>query len=308
MPADSLIHQPATPPVAPVSFEPPQSAGQMYSQGISTVLIDSIAGDTISGRIPHFIPAAEADSLRSEAFADSLSEARIPEIPSGLNEGIAPIGMPATYVNSTPLAALLMATLVLAALNSGSLLRALKAYRAELLSVRRRPNVFDDEHRVPGYIAGVLALIFVVFGGVVLYNLHGVPAVPTFTGAAASMGLLGLYYIFQRCAYWLLGYTFTTPEGRRRWLGGFAATQAYTGLALVIPAMLLIFEPSWHSTLIIISLSIYFAARLLFIAKGFRIFYQNFWSLLYFILYLCTLEILPMLLIYYLSGLLTAVL
>ena len=78
MPADSLIHQPVIPPVEPVSFEPPHDASQMYSQGISTVLVDSIARDTISGRIPHFIPVAEADSLRSEAFVDSLDEARIP--------------------------------------------------------------------------------------------------------------------------------------------------------------------------------------------------------------------------------------
>ena len=106
------------------------------------------------------------------------------------------------------------------------------------LGVRRRPNVFDDEQSVPSYIAAILALIFIVFGGVVLYNLHGVPSPPTFAGAAASMGLLGTYYLFQQCAYRTVGYTFTTADGRRRWLGGFAATQAYAGLGMVIPALL----------------------------------------------------------------------
>lgn len=236
-----------------------------------------------------------------------MAQSRLPEVPSGLREGVAPMGMPPSYINSTPLAALLMGTLVLAALNAGSMRRALKAYRAELWSVRHRPNVFDDEQSVPVHIAAVLALVFVVFGGVVLYNLHGVPSPATFAGATASMGLLGAYYIFQRCAYWLVGYTFTTVDGMRRWLGGFAATQAYAGLALIAPALLLMFQPQWQSTLVAISLSIYFAARILFIAKGFRIFYQNFWSLLYFILYLCTLEILPMLIIWRLSAMLTSV-
>lgn len=302
MPADSLdIH-----PVAATAFEPPHEASQMYRDGISTILVDSIAGDTVVGRIPHFIPVAEADSLRREAMADTMAQSRLPEIPSGLREGVAPMGLPPSYVNSTPLAGLLMGTLVLAALNAGSMRRALKAYRAELWSVRRRPNVFDDEQSVPVHIAAVLALVFVIFGGVVLYNLHGIPGPATFAGATASMGLLGAYYIFQRCAYWLVGYTFTTTDGLRRWLGGFAATQAYAGLALVAPALLLMFQPVWHSTLITISLSIYFIARILFITKGFRIFYQNFWSLLYFILYLCTLEILPMLIIWRLSAMLTS--
>lgn len=302
MPTDSLdIH-----PVAATAFEPPHQAAQMYRDGISTVLVDSIAADTVAGRIPHFIPVAEADSLRREAMADTMAQSRLPEVPSGLREGVAPMGMSPSYINSTPLAALLMGTLVLVALNAGSMRRALKAYRAELWSVRRRPNVFDDEQSVPVHIAAVLALVFVIFGGVVLYNLHGVPGPATFAGATASMGLLGAYYIFQRCAYWLVGYTFTTADGLRRWLGGFAATQAYAGLALVAPALLLIFQPAWHSTLITISLSIYFIARILFISKGFRIFYQNFWSLLYFILYLCTLEILPMLIIWRLSALLTS--
>ena len=296
---------PAPPPLPAQSYEPPIEAAQMYTGGISTVLVDSIAGDTVAGRIPHFIPAAEADSLRREALTDSLADARIPEIPSGMHEGLAPIAIEPSYANSTPLTALLMGSLLLASLNAFSIYRVLKTYKAELWSVRRRPNVFDDERTVPLHIAVVLALIYVIFGGVVLYNLHGIPEPPTFVGATASMGLLGAYYLFELGAYWLVGYTFAGKDGLRRWMGGFAATRAFAGIGLVVPALLLVFQPLWHHILIIISLSIFFAARLLFITKGFRIFYKNFWSLLYFILYLCSLEILPMLLIYRLSGILT---
>ncbi|MBP3590263.1 MAG: DUF4271 domain-containing protein, partial [Muribaculaceae bacterium] len=39
---------------------------------------------------------------------------------------------------------------------------------------------------------------------------------------------------------------------------------------------------------------IYVSARLIFIIKGFKIFYNGFISLIYFILYLCTLEIVPL--------------
>ncbi len=133
MPADSTsIQQVHIAPLPATTFEPPGHVSQIYADGITTVLVDSIAADTVEGRIPHFIPVDEADSLRNEALADSMSQARMPMIPSGLSEGIAPMGMPPTYVNSTPLAALLMGSLVLAAVNSSSVARALKTYRAEL--------------------------------------------------------------------------------------------------------------------------------------------------------------------------------
>lgn len=225
---------------------------------------------------------------------------------ASITRGIEPIELTLSYVNSTALAALLMGVIVVSALNAGIVGRALKAYRAELWSVRRRPNVFDDQQTasLPGAI--LLALIFIVYGGLVLYNMNGVPASPTFVGAIASMGLLAAYYLFQRCAYWLVGFSFAATEGRKRWLGGFSATQSFIGLALIPPALLLVFCPKWSDILIIVSLSVYFIGRMLFIIKGFRIFYQKIWSLLYFILYLCTLEILPVLIICRLSAVLSS--
>ena len=43
---------------------------------------------------------------------------------------------------------------------------------------------------------------------------------------------------------------------------------------------------------------LYLVVRLIFICKGFRLFYDNLLSSVYFILYLCTLEIAPLILLY----------
>ena len=45
--------------------------------------------------------------------------------------------------------------------------------------------------------AFLLALAFIVFGGVVLYNINGRPATASLSGTTAAMGILGLYYLFQ---------------------------------------------------------------------------------------------------------------
>lgn len=263
---------------------------------ISTVIIDSIAADTVPGRIPHFIPAEEADSLR-QAAADSIAAAQTAsaEPPSGLREGLAPAGPNTVPGGSTALSLLLMVMLVVLCLNGQAVRRALKSYSHELIGVRRRRNVFDDERTVPLPVAALLAVNLIVFGGIVLYNIPRLPAQQSFAGVCAAMAVTAIYCIFRYVAYEAVGYVFATPDGRRQWLDGFLASEAYTGLMLIVPAFLLIYRPEWHSVLIIVSLSVICVARLLFIAKGVRIFYVNLRSLLYFILYLCSLEIIPLL-------------
>ena len=61
--------------------------------------------------------------------------------------------------------------------------------------------------------AFLLALAFIVFGGVVLYNINGRPATASFSGTTAAMGILGLYYLFQIAVYSLIGYSFPAPKG-----------------------------------------------------------------------------------------------
>ncbi|MDE6121439.1 MAG: DUF4271 domain-containing protein, partial [Muribaculaceae bacterium] len=189
--------------------------------------------------------------------------------------------------------------LVCAALDAKGIARTLAVYRNALWSVRRRRNAFDESHisSLPAQI--ILAAVFVIFGGVTLYNLPALPSPSVFSGAAKAMGLLGAYYIFQLIIYNLTGYAFSDSTGRKQWVQGFAAAQAIAGLGLIVPALLLVEMPQWHNVLIILALAIYFATRIIFIAKGFRIFYRNSWSVLYFILYLCSLEIIPPVGIYF---------
>lgn len=270
------------------------------STGYCTSLFDSVAADTVHGRVPHFVPAAVADSLRHEkAVADSI--AAIP--PPGREAGLYGSARGGEYSHSTALNGLLVAMLFLLLVKGPSVFRALRTYRSELWSIRRRSNVFDDKAAVSLPMAVVLTLVYIVFGGVVLYNCPSLPATPTLAGAMKAMGVLAAFYIFERCAVWVLGNTFAQPEDSRRLMGGFSATRVFAGLGFIVPALLLLFEPQWHKQLLIVALVVYLAARLMFIIKGFRIFYDGLLSLFYFILYLCTLEIIPLIILYgYASG------
>lgn len=293
-------------PPAPSSYELPDNFAEADYGGICTSLIDSIGADTVSGRIPHFIPLEEAEEIREQMQLDSIEAAAIvPADASGAKEGLAPDTLRPNTGGDSALIALMMGMLVILGFNGSGIWRAFRSYRHDLWNIRR-PNVFDDEHTVSLPIGVLLAVNVIVFGGLILYNLPGVPVYHGFGPAALAIGVMAIYYLFRLTAYETVGYTFGTSDGRRRWLDGFFATEAFAGVFLIIPAILLLLRPQWYDTLIIISLSVFIIARAIFICKGVRIFYVNLRSLLYFILYLCTLEIVPLLALYgvcaYLQG------
>lgn len=112
-------------------------------------------------------------------------------------------------------------------------------------------------------------------------------------------GLITIYFVFQYAAYMVVGYTFTTTDGRRLWIQGFTASMTLLGLILIVPGLAMLFYPAITVYAVWAAAALYLIARILFIAKGFRIFYTNFGSIIYFILYLCTLEIIPVILLLY---------
>lgn len=263
---------------------------------INTAIVDSIAADTVA---PHILTVEQVNDIMFKNWTDSVYCAYVSaEDTAGSIVGVLPEPLPPAYAHSTPLAALAACMLFILGVSAGSLHRAFNAYWTNLVSVRRRANVFDDIHKAPLRAAVALALAFVVFGGIVLYSLTLVSTVPTFTGAFVCMLMMGVYYLFQLCAYSIVGYAFASSDGRRMWVEGFCSSQAFAGILLVVPALLLLFVPSWKTPLLYIALAIYILARIVFIWKGIRIFFTGVRSLLYFILYLCTLEIIPLSVVY----------
>lgn len=174
----------------------------------------------------------------------------------------------------------------------------------DLWSLRRRANAFDDN--TVGELGGVMALVFLtcVCEGTLVFSWMrhcgislSTPLGGPFTLMPLAVGVAMLYYLFQLAAYDIFGYTFTDKVGRMQWLRGFNASQSFLGLGLLVPALAGLFYPAVAPTMCVLGGGMYVAARLLFIIKGLRIFLTDFSSFLYFILYLCTLEIAPIVLI-----------
>lgn len=189
----------------------------------------------------------------------------------------------------------------------------IKTFTTDLFSVRRRANAFDENHTV-SETRVLLSLIVLtcVCEGILLFSSICVSGGLLMPSPFQSVGLLsllaGIYYVWQLVAYRTVGYLFTKDYGASQWIRGFNASQSLLGLGLVVPAMMTLFNPGLSPLLLGISVLFYVTARIIFISKGFRIFYDNYSSLVYFILYLCTLEIIPPVIIYKIALSLTVTL
>ncbi len=189
----------------------------------------------------------------------------------------------------------------------------IKTFATDLFSVRRRANAFNENHTV-SETRVLLSLIVLtcVCEGILLYSAITSGGSQVAAGPFQSVGLLsllaGIYYLWQLAAYRTVGYLFTKDYGATQWIRGFNASQSLLGLGLVIPAMVALFNPGLSPLLLSISVLFYVTARIIFVSKGFRIFYDNYSSLVYFILYLCTLEIIPPVIIYRIASSLTVTL
>lgn len=185
----------------------------------------------------------------------------------------------------------------------------LKTFWSNIFSVRRRQNAFDERATVSeARVMLSLVMLLCLGEGILLYtglNISDVEGIPTFEGVTLLILVALIYYLWQLGVYRLIGYVFTTRRRAVSWFKGFTSSQALLAVMLAPPAMLALFMPALGTVLTAVGLVLYVVARLFFIIKGFRIFYHNSFSLVYFILYLCSLEIIPLIFIYKIAGFIT---
>ena len=108
---------------------------------------------------------------------------------------------------------------------------------------------------------------------------------------ALTVASAGIFYILQLLIFPFLGYTFSNTKNTSLWTQGFNASQSLMGLLLTPVAVIMLFMPELNSLMLLLSVSLYAIARMAFLMKSFRIFFNKMFHLVYFILYLCGVEI-----------------
>lgn len=304
MPADTLNHA-----IANVADTASTTASPVEDVVADSAASDTAAAGTVAVHEPGpWVPAP----FPTEADTTMCPEA---EAPWSADEAAVTIKGKVGYytgyagVERVPLAgydssvmAMVIGVFLIMAFNFRHYSTFLKTFWSNIFTVRRRANAFDDRATVSETrVLLSLVLLLCLGEGIILYN--SVNAIthstqPPFRSICLLSGLALLYYVWQLAAYRITGYVFTTKRRAVSWFKGFTSSQALLGMMLAPIAILLLFMPGHTPVLAGVAASLYLTARLFFIIKGFRIFYHNSLSLIYFILYLCSLEIVPLICVF----------
>ena len=276
----------------PVNSHPADTVQPVESQNLASSQADTANAYYAPQYLDGFPEAAPADTS-----LESINTRPVMELPDG--------NAAQTFANSplhdTPSMALLLTGLLAVALCYHTGYKYIENFFHYMFSTRRRENLFED-HTVneTSILAALIANTCIIEGFIIFLAVQLLrPALAAslqasvFPHIATYCGLAAGFYIVQWMVYKLIGYTFTDKVGSKLWLDGFKASQLLLGLLLLPVLVLLMLYPTHGKLLLVIAATLYIVARLIFIYKGFRIFYGNMTSIVYFILYLCAVEIVP---------------
>ena len=178
-----------------------------------------------------------------------------------------------------------------------------------LVETRTRQNVFDDTVRETSLIVLLNILLFGSAGIVMwvvyqFYNPESVATVSKPVGMLIAMALAAVYSLFMWMSYICVGWVFSDRSHAMLWVRGYAAGQALIAPIIFLTALVGLCRPETSLEVGIVSAAVFILAKLAFIWKGYRIFFNQFSSWVLFLCYLCSLEIVPLILCYRIALLL----
>lgn len=216
-------------------------------------------------------------------------------------QGIEPLMRPALAATDSALLTLLCAVIIVNLLCAPNLVRIAGNFFKQLFRSHRGAMAGEKTlgERLVVSAGTVQAMLFLAL---TLYCACGATQIPPIAAVCGLLVLVCALYLFQAAGYLLVGYAFSTPDNTRLWLSAFQITQAAGSFMLIIPAMAALFYPAFMVPFVAIVGVIYIATRIPLYIKEFSFFYTSPASIVYFFLYLCALEIVPLIAVWSLAD------
>ncbi len=207
--------------------------------------------------------------------------------------------LPLTPANDPVLRAMVWALIIPALIFLPSVVRLWGKFMTSL--TRHEETLAAAERTLTDRLAQIAAgLLCCLMWGLLLYcvafrmrggniGLDPGPGVALTAAGAVVCGLI------QFVGYRIVGYAFTTHANTIVWIRSLAIDIAMAGYWMTIPALGAMFYPGLAYSMFWFGAAIFLILRMALWIKCFRIFYDSPFSILYFFLYLCTLETVPLL-------------
>lgn len=186
--------------------------------------------------------------------------------------------------------------------NSGKLLPSMLY---NLFRETDRQSIFSETIDNEAVIKMILSVQTVLLSSVIIQCIFLHACQESFQSVVRLFQLLGgtilliiAYFVYKFLANLLISSIFFPKESRQVWHDNFFSIISLSGLVLFIPALGIFYiEEAYYPALVFCILYFLFVQILTFY-KIFIIFFQQKSALLYFILYLCAQELVPLFLVY----------
>lgn len=169
----------------------------------------------------------------------------------------------------------------------------------ERSSIFNKSTVNDDRFRI--FLTGFSAMVLSLFAYLVLSR----PLIDGFSLIHFSRILLItiLFFTFKSLEFSVIGYVFLDEKRYKIASESYFNVLSYLSIILYPLLVILIYAPaSWYNFFFYLSFFIIVLSFVLIVIKIFQIFFRNLVSVFYILLYLCTLEILPLFILYKVYG------
>lgn len=218
-----------------------------------------------------------------------------------LREGIEAERLPASTIDNSWYISILLVVFLFYAISYNRSAKYLRHLFLSLFKNNARGNLFDETTINENQLKlSLLSITFIAEGTALYYALLE----PMLTNSNLILpGILlcsitcSLYYLLQVVVYRLLGNIFSNKQQTEYFIENFTTVNLFIGLFFTPVILVMLFVPQFKFATVIICAILYILSRLIIIYKGISFFSPHIFGLLYIILYLCTLEIIPLRLI-----------
>lgn len=242
------------------------------------------------------IDIADTTTLKTDTLTISV------EIPSLPNTGHNGILKEETLGSTSLILSFLIILFVLICIRFSKNFRYLTSLLKNLTEVRQRNNLFDDTIRESSFLfllnCAYIVSIAIIFHETLMVSYPHFTSLPILGSFGICMAISALFVIWQYATYYLLGNIFSDVQQTSVWVKGATTCQAIGGVILFPFAMISIFYSEWLHLITIIGIIIFIITKIIFIFRGFRIFFAQYTSLISFLYYLCSVEIIPIIFSY----------
>ncbi len=218
-------------------------------------------------------------------------------------KGIAGTPRPASLGTNNGITLILTISFLLVATSFRSGVRLVSQMLSSLFSIKESDNSFSGITMTESRLRFFLQILTLILEGIILAFLIQInqPQQEPETSlihAGIAIGCTSIYYFLQFLVYHLLGSIFTDYNNKTKWINGYVSINSLLGIFLFPVVFVMIYIPHLSSDALWIAVVLYIFSRIIFIYKSIKIFLRDIYGILYFILYLCALEITPLILLF----------